>query len=83
MTKVVGVRFKDTGKTYYFDPQGFDIKKGQTLVVETAKGVECGIAQSGVKEVEDDEIVSPLKAVSWWERILWWTHCGMFRRSSL
>lgn len=63
MTKVVGVRFKDTGKTYYFDPQGFDIKKGQTLVVETAKGVECGIAQSGVKEVEDDEIVSPLKPV--------------------
>lgn len=63
MTKVVGVRFKDTGKTYYFDPQGFDIKKGQTLVVETAKGVECGTAQSGVKEVEDDEIVSPLKPV--------------------
>ncbi|MDE5985200.1 MAG: stage 0 sporulation family protein [Eubacterium sp.] len=63
MTKVVGVRFKDTGKTYYFDPQGFDIKKGHTLVVETAKGVECGVAQSGIKEVEDDEIVSPLKPV--------------------
>lgn len=63
MTKVVGVRFKDTGKTYYFDPQGFDIKKGQTLVVETAKGVECAVAQSGVKEVEDNEIVSPLKPV--------------------
>lgn len=63
MTKVVGVRFKDTGKTYYFDPKGLDIKKGQTLVVETAKGIECGVAQYSVKEVEDDKIVSPLKPV--------------------
>lgn len=63
MTKVVGVRFKDTGKTYYFDPQGLEIKKGQTLVVETAKGIECGVAQYDVKEVEDDEVVSPLKPV--------------------
>lgn len=63
MTKVVGVRFKDTGKTYYFDPQGLDIKKGQTLVLETAKGIECGVAQSGVKEVEDSEVVPPLKPV--------------------
>lgn len=63
MTKVVGVRFKDTGKTYYFDPNGLDITKGQNLIVETAKGMECGVAQSGVEEVEDSEIVSPLKPV--------------------
>lgn len=63
MTKVVGVRFKDTGKTYYFDPQGLDIKKGQTLVLETSKGIECGAAQSAVKEVDDNEVVSPLKPV--------------------
>ena len=63
MTKVVGVRFKDTGKTYYFDPMGIDCKKGQTLVVETSKGIECGVAQSGVKEVDDDEVVQPLKPV--------------------
>lgn len=63
MTKVVGVRFKDTGKTYYFDPKGLDIKRGQTLVVETAKGIECGVAQYAVKEVDDDKIVSPLKPV--------------------
>ncbi|MCH5320289.1 MAG: stage 0 sporulation family protein [Eubacterium sp.] len=63
MTKVVGVRFKDTGKTYYFDPQGLDIKKGQMLVLETSNGVECAAAQSAVKEVEDSEIVSPLKPV--------------------
>lgn len=63
MTKVVGVRFKDTGKTYYFDPCGIECKKGQVLVVETAKGIECGTAQSDVKEVEDDEVVAPLKPV--------------------
>lgn len=63
MTKVVGVRFKDTGKTYYFDPQGLDIKKGQMLVLETSNGVECAAAQGSVKEVEDSEIVSPLKPV--------------------
>lgn len=63
MIKVVGVRFKDTGKTYYFDPRGLDIKKGQTLVVETTKGIECGTAQYPVKEIEEDKIVSPLKPV--------------------
>ncbi len=63
MTKVVGVRFKDTGKTYYFDPQNLEIKKGQCLVVETSKGIECGIAQYDVKEIDDNEIVSPLKPV--------------------
>lgn len=63
MTKVVGVRFKDTGKTYYFDPQGLDIKKGQTLVLETSKGIECATAQTSVKEVDDSEVVAPLKPV--------------------
>lgn len=63
MTKVVGVRFKDTGKTYYFDPNGLECHKGQTLVVETAKGIECGIAQSGIKEVDDSEVVAPLKPI--------------------
>lgn len=63
MTKVVGVRFKDTGKTYYFDPCDIECKKGQVLVVETAKGIECGTAQSDVKEVEEDEVVAPLKPV--------------------
>ncbi|MBR6392315.1 MAG: stage 0 sporulation family protein [Eubacterium sp.] len=63
MTKVVGVRFKDTGKTYYFDPADIDVKKGQRVIVETARGVECGVAASSVKEVEEDEIVSPLKPI--------------------
>ena len=44
MTKVVGVRFKDTGKTYYFDPQGIDVKSGDIVIVETARGIENGTA---------------------------------------
>ena len=63
MTKVVGVRFSDTGKTYYFDPKGLDIKNGDEIIVETANGLEFGKASCGVKEVEDDEVVSPLKPV--------------------
>ena len=63
MTKVVGVRFSDTGKMYYFDPKGFDIKNGQEIIVETANGLEFGKASTGVKLVEDDEVISPLKPV--------------------
>ena len=63
MTKVVCVRFSDTGKTYYFDPKGRDIKNGDEIIVESANGLEFGKASCGVKEVEDDEVVSPLKPV--------------------
>lgn len=63
MTKVVGVRFSDTGKMYYFDPKVFDIKNGQEIIVETANGLEFGRASTGVKLVDDDEVVSPLKPV--------------------
>ena len=63
MTKVVGVKFTDTGKTYYFDPKGIEISKNDVLIVETANGIEHGVAQYAVKEVEDDEVVSPLKPV--------------------
>ena len=63
MIKVVGVRFKDNGKTYFFDPRNYDIKKGDVLVVETANGDECGTAQYAPKEVGDDEVVMPLRPV--------------------
>lgn len=63
MTKVVGVRFSDTGKMYYFDPKGFDIKNGQEIIVETANGLEFGKTSTGVKLVDDDEVVNPLKPV--------------------
>ena len=61
MTKVVSVRFKDTGKTYFFGPNGVEVKKGQRVIVETARGVECGTVATGNHEVPEEEIVKPLK----------------------
>ncbi len=63
MTQVIGVRFKDTGKIYYFDPKGLSIKEGSYVIVETARGTECGLVAQGNKDVEDDDVVSPLKEV--------------------
>ena len=63
MIKVVGVRFRTAGKIYYFDPQNFPIKKGDHVIVETARGVEYGTVVGGVKEVTDDEVMQPLKPV--------------------
>ena len=63
MIKVTGVRFRSAGKIYYFDPAGFEIKKGDHVIVETARGVEFGTVMMGVREVEDDKVVSPLKPI--------------------
>lgn len=63
MQKVVGVRFKKAGKIYYFDPDQLELQLGDGIIVETARGVEFGYLVSGPKEVEDEEIVSPLKKV--------------------
>ena len=63
MVKVIGVRFRRTGKIYYFDPAGIDIEAGQHVIVETARGVEYGNVVLGVREVEDDKVVQPLKPV--------------------
>lgn len=63
MTEIVSVRFKDSGKIYYFSPNGLTVKSGQYVVVETARGIECAVAASGNKTVDDESIVSPLKSV--------------------
>ena len=63
MIKVVGIRFKRTGKIYYFDPEALEIKVGDHAIVETARGVEYGEVVIGPKEVSEDEVVSPLKPV--------------------
>lgn len=63
MATIVGVRFKSGGKTYYFDPNGHTLAVGDTVVVETARGPECGDVMLPVREVADDAVVSPLKAV--------------------
>ena len=64
MTKVVGVRFKAGGKVYFFDPQDFKINKGDHVIVDTARGLECGLCVQGVHEEDPDKIVRPLKAVT-------------------
>lgn len=63
MTKVVGVRFKDAGKTYFFDPKRLEVKKNDMVIVETSRGLECAVAQSGIREVDESEVVAPLKPI--------------------
>ena len=63
MITVIGVRFKKVGKVYYFDPCGLTVKPGQHVIVETARGVECGECAMGNTEVEDSEVVNPLKKI--------------------
>ena len=63
MTKVIGVRFRNAGKVYYFAPGKLDIQQGDHVIVETARGVEYGYVVLGAKEVEDDKIIQPLKSV--------------------
>ena len=63
MTKVIGVRFRQAGKVYYFSPGKLHIKKGEKVIVETARGVEFGHVVVGTKEVKDEEITQPLKSV--------------------
>ena len=63
MTKVIGVRFRQAGKVYYFDPLDLDIKQGGNVIVETARGVEFGFVVMGPSEIEDDKVVQPLKPV--------------------
>jgi cell fate regulator YaaT (PSP1 superfamily) len=61
MAEVIGVRFKDGGKVYYFDPAGKTLHIGDTVIVETSRGVECGKVAIENKEAPDEEIVHPLK----------------------
>ena len=63
MIKVIGVRFKKAGKIYYFSPEEFNILKGDYVIVETARGVEFGECVIGIREVSEEDIISPLKSV--------------------
>ncbi len=63
MIKVIGVRFRAAGKIYFFDPGKLKIKKGDNVIVETARGVEFGTVVGEPKEVEDDKVIQPLKPV--------------------
>jgi len=63
MIEVIGVRFKKAGKVYYFDPDGITVNKGESVIVETARGVEYGNVVVGPKAVPESEIIPPLKKV--------------------
>ena len=63
MIKVIGVRFRTAGKIYFFDPGRLNIRKGDHVIVETARGIEYGTVVGGVREVENDKVVQPLKPV--------------------
>lgn len=63
MTEIVGVRFRKVGKVYYFDPAGIKLKLGQRVIVETSRGIEIGEVSIENRSIEDDKVVSPLRAV--------------------
>ena len=63
MTKVVGVRFRQVGKIYFFAPGQYNVEVGQHVIVETARGIEYGHVVLGEREVEDSAVVQPLKAI--------------------
>lgn len=63
MVKVIGVRFRNAGKIYFFDPGDLRIKEGDDVIVETSRGVEFGNVARGVDHVKESEIVAPLKPV--------------------
>ncbi len=63
MVKVIGVRFRTAGKIYFFDPLKFEVKRGDHVIVETARGIEYGTVVGDPKEIEDDKVIQPLKPV--------------------
>ena len=63
MSEIIGVRFKNIGKIYYFDPQGHQLPVGTQVIVETVRGVECGEVALCNREVDPESLVSPLKPI--------------------
>lgn len=63
MIKVIGIRFKKAGKVYYFDPSDLDIKKGDYVIVETARGIEFGECVIGPRNIDESDVIQPLKKV--------------------
>ena len=63
MTSVVGVKFKEAGKLYYFSPGSIEVEAGENVIVETARGLEFGKVTMGITEVDESDIVAPLKKI--------------------
>lgn len=63
MARVAGVRFKTAGKVYYFDPADLNVKAGDNVIVETARGMEFGTVTMDITDISEDGIVAPLKKI--------------------
>ena len=63
MVKIIGVRFRNTGKVYYFDPLDLEPARGSRVIVETARGIECGKVVLTAREVDESKVVQPLRPV--------------------
>ena len=63
MLNIIGVRFKSIGKVYYFDPNGLDIKMNDKVIVETARGVECGEVVITRREIDEAQFANPVKTI--------------------
>ena len=63
MTEIISVRFRPGGKQYYFDPAGLTVAEGQSVIVETGKGLEYGACVRHNTMVEDESVVQPLRPV--------------------
>ncbi|MGN0635193.1 MAG: stage 0 sporulation family protein [Acutalibacteraceae bacterium] len=63
MAMIIGVRFKEVGKVYYFDPKDIEFQVGENVIVETARGIECGEIALANQDMPQEEIVHPLKPV--------------------
>ena len=63
MIKVIGVRFRQAGKIYNFDPVDLPVKKGDHVIVETARGIEYGYVVGNITEKRDEDVVMPLKPI--------------------
>lgn len=63
MKEIVGIRFKKGGKVYYFSPEGINFKVGESAVVDTVRGTECGEVVIANREIDDNALASPLKPI--------------------
>ena len=63
MIKVIGIRFRNNGKVYYFDPKDLPLRNGGQVIVETARGMECGSVVLSPREVAEERVPQPLRPV--------------------
>ncbi|MCM1523398.1 MAG: stage 0 sporulation family protein [Ruminococcus sp.] len=63
MTEIIGVKFSEAGKMYYFSPGKYKPEEGSYVIVETARGIECGKVTAGCRMIRDENVKAPLKEI--------------------